>query len=190
VLEEVKKDQELRRIPVVILTTCTAEQDILRPYDSYSNCYITKPVDLRKKEIVEEIPPGSGTIPVVRDEESVRRLVAKILEKQGYNVLEASNGVEALMICEKRKEPIHLILADVVMPEMSGPQWVERLREICKDFEVLYMSGYTDNTIVHHGVLDRGLNYIQKPFTPESLARNVRKVSDIRTQDVSTKYGG
>jgi len=136
------------------------------------------PEEMRKKEIVEEIPLGSETILVVEDEESVRKLAVKILEKHGYNLLEASNGADASAICEKRKEPIHLILTDVVMPGMSGRQLVEQFREVHQNFKVLYMSGYTDNTIVHHGVLEKGVNYIQKPFTPDALARKVREVLD------------
>jgi PAS domain S-box-containing protein len=136
------------------------------------------PEEMRKKEIGGEIPFGSETILVVEDEEVVRKLAVKILEKQGYKVLEASNGVDASAICERRKEPIHLILTDVVMPGMNGHQLVEQFRQVFQDFKVLYMSGYTDNTIVHHGVLKKGINYIQKPFTPDALARKVREVLD------------
>lgn len=92
--------------------------------------------------------------------------------------MEAGNGNEALHLCEERKEPVHLILTDVVMPEMSGRELVERFRKIYQDFRVLYMSGYTDNAIVHHGMLEKGVNYIQKPFTPDALARKVREVLD------------
>ena len=93
-------------------------------------------------------------------------------------ILEASGGEEALRICKKRKEPFHLLLTDVVMPQMSGRQLEEQLSRVCQDFKVLYMSGYTDNAIIHHGVLEKGLNYIQKPFTVDSLIRKVREVLD------------
>ncbi|MEW6376940.1 MAG: PAS domain S-box protein [Thermodesulfobacteriota bacterium] len=136
------------------------------------------PEEIGKKEIKEEIPWGNETVLVVEDDEAVRKLAVKVLEKQGYNVLEASNGTDALEICEKQKGSIHMILTDVVMPEMNGRQLVERFRQVYPYFKVLYMSGYTDNTIVHHGVLEKGVNYIQKPFTPEALARKVREVLD------------
>ena len=88
------------------------------------------------------------------------------------------DGDSALVICEERKEPIHLILTDVVMPGLSGRQLVDRCSKVRQDFKALYMSGYTDNAIVHHGVLGEGMNYIQKPFTMDGLARKVREVLD------------
>jgi CheY-like chemotaxis protein len=126
--------------------------------------------------VEEELPSGSETILVVEDEEEVRRLTVKILGRMGYDALEASNGGEALLICEQWKEPIQLILVDVVMPQMSGPQLVDRLQRVRQGFRVLYMSGYTSDAIVHYGVLKGGVNYIQKPFTAEGLARKVREV--------------
>jgi len=134
--------------------------------------------ELRKKIEGAELPRGSETILLVEDDEKVRELAVKILEMQGYEVLEAGSGSEALRICQEFKKPIHLILTDVVMPEMSGRQLAERLREVCEGFKVLYMSGYTDNAIVHHGVLEKGVDFIQKPFTMDGLARKVREVLD------------
>jgi YesN/AraC family two-component response regulator len=93
--------------------------------------------------------------------------------------LEAGNGNEASRLCEERKESVHLILTDVVMPEMSGHELVEQFKKLSLNFRVLYMSGYTDNAIVRHGVLEKGVNYIQKPFTPDGLARKVREVLDV-----------
>jgi PAS domain S-box-containing protein len=136
------------------------------------------PEEMRKKEIVEEIPRGSETILLVEDHGALRKLSVIILETQGYKILEAGDGNEALRLCGERKEPIHLILTDVVMPEMSGRELTDRLKSQYPETKVLYMSGYTDNAIVHHGVLDKGVNFIQKPFTPESLARKVREVLD------------
>ena len=124
----------------------------------------------------EEIHRGGETILLVEDEEEVRKLAIRFLEKQGYNVLEARNGEEALLLCQYKKEPIHLILTDVVMPQMGGPQLAEQLRQLRQDFKVLYMSGYTDNSITHRGVLEKGMNYIQKPFTIDGLTRKVREV--------------
>ncbi|MBM4278203.1 MAG: response regulator, partial [Deltaproteobacteria bacterium] len=91
---------------------------------------------------------------------------------------EASDGGKALLLCEKFKERIHLILTDVVMPGMSGRKLVERLKQIHPEMKALYMSGYTDNAIVHHGVLEKGINFMQKPFTLESLTRKVREALD------------
>jgi CheY-like chemotaxis protein len=140
---------------------------------------VDEPADeLKDKAVVEELPRGSETILIVEDEEEVRKVAVRILKRQGYTVLDTPDGEGALMTCEKRKEPLHLILTDVVMPGMSGRQLVERCRQIRQDFKVLYMSGYTDNAIVHHGVLVEGVNYIQKPFTVDALARKVREVLD------------
>jgi YesN/AraC family two-component response regulator len=91
-------------------------------------------------------------------------------------VLEAANGGAALLICERHKEGIHLLLTDVVMPEMSGPELADRLAQLHSKMKVLFMSGYTDDTIVHQGVLDEGTPFIQKPFAPDDLARKVKEV--------------
>jgi CheY-like chemotaxis protein len=122
---------------------------------------------------------GSETILVVEDEEIVRKMACKILEKNGYRVLEASNGEEALHIVQKQNgNPIHLVVTDVVMPGMSGRQLVDRLVFLWPQTKALYMSGYTNDAIVHHGVLDPGIAFIQKPFTPDDLILKVRKVLD------------
>ena len=124
------------------------------------------------------MPRGNETIVIVEDDEGVRKLAVRILAKQEYTVLEAPKAEEALEICKRRKEPVHLVLTDVVMPEMSGRQLIEALMQVRKDFKVLYMSGYTDNAIVHHGVLEGEAEFIQKPFSFEGLATKVREVLD------------
>jgi PAS domain S-box-containing protein len=134
--------------------------------------------EIRKEVLKEELPRGNETILIVEDEEEVRKLAAKILERQGYRILETFNGDEALLVCEKRRTPIHLMLADIVMPGMSGSQLAKRLKPLYPEIKILYMSGYTDDAIVRHGVLEKGVNYIQKPFTMEGLARKVRDVLD------------
>jgi CheY-like chemotaxis protein len=122
---------------------------------------------------------GSETILLVEDEEIVRKLACTILQKNGYKVLEAPNGEEALRIVQGQNgNPIHLLVTDVVMPGMSGRQLADRLERLRPEMKVLYISGYTDNAIAHHGVLEKGINYIQKPFTLEGLARKVREVLD------------
>ena len=93
-------------------------------------------------------------------------------------MFEARDVADAILIAERHTGPIHLLLSDVVMPQMSGRQLVESLKEVREDFKVLFMSGYTDDAIVHHGVLEKGVNFIQKPFSIERLARKVREVLD------------
>jgi CheY-like chemotaxis protein len=124
------------------------------------------------------IPRGSETILIVEDDDDVREVAVQILRTQGYRVLETSNGSDALQHSEHEAGPIHLMVTDVVMPGMNGPDLAKRLNPLHPEMRVLYVSGYTDDAIVHHGVLEEGVNYIQKPFTVEGLARKVREVLD------------
>jgi PAS domain S-box-containing protein len=133
---------------------------------------------------VEAISPGaplaggSETILLVEDEEGVRDLARRILELKGYKVITASNPTEAAQVCERYEGPIHLLLTDVVMPTMSGPQLAEHVAFLRPGLKVLYISGYTDNAIVPHGILEEGVQFLQKPFTQDSLTRKVREVLD------------
>jgi PAS domain S-box-containing protein len=134
-----------------------------------------------EKPTIEPAPlGGSETILLVEDEDVVRGLARKILEEAGYKVLDASGGKEAINLCQEHTEPIHLLLTDVVMPETSGKEIAERLSTLLPATRVLFMSGYTDEAIVHHGVLDSNVEFIQKPFSPVALIRKVRQVLDLK----------
>ncbi len=123
---------------------------------------------------------GSETVLLVEDEAAVRNLTRRVLEGYGYAVLTTENGHEALQAAQERQGPIHLLVTDVVMPKMGGRELAQRLAPGRPEMKVLYLSGYTDNAIVHHGVLEPGIAFLQKPFTPQSLARKVREVLDAR----------
>ncbi len=124
----------------------------------------------------EIISNGTETILVVEDEDSVRALACNVLKVRGYTVLEAASGEEALQIASRYNKHIHLAVTDVVMPQMSGREFVDRLLEIKPDVNVLYMSGYTDEIIAPHGVLSDETHFLEKPFTPAKLAAKVREV--------------
>jgi two-component system, cell cycle sensor histidine kinase and response regulator CckA len=127
---------------------------------------------------------GSETILVVEDDERVRILACTILRRFGYQILEAQSGGDALIVCEQHKAPIDLLLSDVVMPRVSGPQLAARLRAGRPDMKVLFMSGYTDDAQVQHGV--EAALVMQKPIRPETLTRRVREVLGVRRDSLAS----
>jgi len=131
-----------------------------------------------EEAISRSLPLGTEMVLLVEDEEQVRVILQQILEGQGYQVLSASNGDEAISISQNLEWDIKLLITDVVMPQMSGRELAERILEVRPKLPVLFMSGYTDDAIVRHGLLDEKLNFIQKPFDSASVARKVREVLD------------
>jgi PAS domain S-box-containing protein len=125
------------------------------------------------------VPGGSETILLVEDEDLVRRLAVKILEEFGYTVITAANGEDGLRLCKEFKGPIDLLISDVVMPQMSGRQLAEHVSVLRPETKVLFMSGYTDDAIVRHGILEEDMAFIQKPFLPDALARKTRELLDL-----------
>ena len=121
---------------------------------------------------------GQETVLLVEDDNQVRSIAAMTLEMSGYDVLVAANGEEALPLCEKYNSKIDLLLTDVVMPRMSGQELSNRLLKLRPGTRVLYMSGYSENAIIHHGVIEEGTDFIEKPFSPEALTRRIREVLD------------
>ncbi len=134
--------------------------------------------DIKKIKTFVKSLSGTETVLVVEDNSMVRELVIKILQKYGYKVLEAKDGEEAIEIGKQHEGPIDLMLTDVVMPGMSGRILAMEFESLRPKIKVLYMSGYTDNIVVHHGILDRGMVFIQKPFTHDALAGKVRELLD------------
>jgi signal transduction histidine kinase len=137
------------------------------------------PAPQRQPEPEKQAPRSVvETVLLAEDEVAIRALVREILRQNGYRVLEASDAEHALRLCREHDGHIHLLLTDVVMPMMSGRELAERAAALRPDLKVLYMSGYTDNMVVHHGVDARDAGFLQKPFTPGVLARKVRDILD------------
>ena len=127
-----------------------------------------------------ELPKGSETILLVEDEVLVRSLVSKFLNSQGYRVLSAARGSDAIQLAAEHSTRIDLLLSDVILPNMNGRQIYERLALTMPKLRVLFMSGYTENIIAPHGVLEGGFYFVQKPFSLKELARKVREALDER----------
>ncbi|WP_447975139.1 PAS domain S-box protein [Nitrospira sp. Kam-Ns4a] len=132
-----------------------------------------------------ELPTGTETILVVEDEPEIRAIVREVLEPLGYLVLEAERGEEALRLCKQDDRPVHLLLTDVVMPGMTGRELADRLRVRYPQLQVLYISGYTEDRTLRHGILQSESDFLQKPFSHAALARKVRARLDARSAEPS-----
>jgi CheY-like chemotaxis protein len=121
---------------------------------------------------------GTETVLVVEDDEMLLTLVEKVLKANGYTVLVAAHGGDAERVAAQHDGPIHLLMTDVVLPGLNGREVARRLEAVRRGIRVLYLSGYTDDAIVHHGVLEQGVAFLQKPFSPAVLGRKVREVLD------------
>ncbi|MGH9557424.1 MAG: PAS domain S-box protein [Terriglobales bacterium] len=137
---------------------------------------VAQPADPEPARTTEK--PGSETILVVEDEEGVRSLVRHVLHRQGYNVLEARHAGEAFLLCDRYSQTIHLLLTDVILEHVSGPELARRLMALRPGLKVLFMSGYTDDAVLRHGVQSAETPFLQKPFSTDVLARKVREVLD------------
>ena len=139
---------------------------------------VDRAVDLVRSITAPTTLRGSETILLVEDEDQVRAVALSALQRQGYEVISAHDGNEALHICERHPGLIHLLLTDVVMPQMSGPELAKRAVSLRPKMKVLCMSGYIDETVVRHGLYETGIAFLQKPIAPAMLARRIREILD------------
>ena len=128
---------------------------------------------------------GTETVLLVEDEDQVRALVSRILKRSGYDVLEAALPLRALEIASRLEQPIHLLITDVVMPDLNGRQLADRIRLLRPELDVLFMSGYSDHLLERDGVLEHGLHFLPKPITPAALTSAVRSILDARALTTS-----
>jgi len=142
------------------------------------SCNFSHNGETEPKKVLGRHLKGTETILLVEDEEMVRDLVINMLEQQGYKALAAEDGQRAIELLREEEKPIDLLLTDVVMPDMNGRELYTKISDFYQDLKVIYMSGYTENVIAHHGVLDPGVFFIQKPFSVADLALKIREVMD------------
>ncbi len=149
---------------------------------------VEEPSEKRRAAPAETAPPtGSETVLVCEDDRMVRHLAAHLLRDAGYTVIEAENGAQALHLAAEHGGPIHLLVTDVIMPDMNGAKLAEALTAARPEVRTLFVSGYTSNVIAHHGVLDEGVDFLEKPFSRRALLHRVRDVLDraVGSTDVS-----
>jgi CheY-like chemotaxis protein len=146
---------------------------------------VTETAPVEEAAMVEATPRGDGeAILVVEDEEALREVTRRVLARNGYSVLVAASGAEALSVSNSFAEPIDLLLTDVIMPGMLGKEVVERIRLARPDIGVLYMSGYAHPVLASQGTLDLGISLVEKPFSERDLVVRVRQVIDNRTREL------
>jgi len=153
----------------------------------------------RVEEAIEAVEPtktvleslrGDETILVVEDDDAVRNMTREFLKINGYTVIEARSAADAIQFTQRHKEPIDLVLTDVVMPGMKGRELAERLAELRPSVKVLYMSAYTEDAVINYGILDPGTAFIEKPFSPDSLAYKVREVLGTTKASLGAEHPG
>jgi len=155
--------------------------------------YLPRTQEKAEKEERADAPPASGgteTVLLVEDEASILNLNKTVLERSGFLVLAARTPGEALALAERNSEPIHILVTDVVMPEMNGKELKTRIQTLKPNIKVLYISGYPDNVIVHRGILERDVSFLQKPFTIDSLVAKVREVLDKKAPSGKKSFNG
>ena len=146
---------------------------------------VDEPTDAQTKPEPEHASfRGTETVLVVEDDDGVRRVLLKMLQQAGYCVLGARHGEEAIEMCRASDATVHVLITDVVMPKMGGIELASRLRHVTPDMRVLFVSGYSDSVVLHHGVLEADTHFLQKPFTVEQLGRKVREVLEARAGDL------
>jgi two-component system cell cycle sensor histidine kinase/response regulator CckA len=137
---------------------------------------VEEPTESKRPALRSDPVRGSETVLVVEDNDAVRVAICRILRRAGYHVLEADGPSDAKQKCEQRGGSIDLLITDVVMPQMSGPELAQELSALRPGMKILFMSGYSGNAITRHGVLSEGVMFLQKPFTPASVTHTVREV--------------
>jgi CheY-like chemotaxis protein len=148
---------------------------------------IDQPAAIDTEELKKKVAPGTETILLVEDDEMVRNLVRETLAREGYEVIDAADAVEARRLAESYKGMIQLLITDVVMPKVSGRELAEQITRRRPETKVLYMSGYTGNAIVNNGLLEKEVAFLPKPFTPGVLTQKVREVLEA---DEKTRSAG
>jgi len=143
--------------------------------------------ELAHGEVIAEpqVPKGTETILIAEDESSLRKYVSDVLKSLGYKVLEAGDGEEALRISGEHEDVIHLLLTDFIMPGINGRELADTLQQDRPNMKVIIMSGYTDDVIAQHGVLEDGINFLQKPVTVIKMASKIREVLDEKRSDTA-----
>lgn len=146
---------------------------------------VDEPTDVQAKQEIEHASfRGTETVLVVEDDEGVRLVLLKMLQQAGYCVLGARDGEEAIEMCRASDATVHVLITDVVMPKMGGRELASRLRQVTPGMRVLFVSGYADSVVLHHGVLEPDTHFLQKPFTVEQLGRKVREVLEAQADDL------